>query len=256
VRISVLTPNGSRYGLKLLNLLRAGGVTVDQVLLFTDQWRRRLRWARHGARRIGWVGVARYTVARYRRSPFAGQGPLWRERPLEQDYGRLAARVDHALHPRSPAAVDALAAAAPDVCLLAGTDIIPPALLAVPRFATLNAHPGVLPAYRGMDPDLWALRDGRVDDVGCTLHVVDRGVDTGPVLVVARYRWRGDESLPRLVWRLTETCLDLLAGAAREDWPAYLEQAVPQGPGRQHHLFPPWLMAEAERNLEKRRSAC
>jgi hypothetical protein len=256
VKISVLTPNRSRYGIKLLNLLRWNGVAVEQVLLFTDWWRQRLRWSRYGARRIGWAGVVRYVAGRHRRSPFAHQGPLWRGRPLEHDYRRLVRRVDLVPQPRARMTVDALRGAAPDLCLLAGTGIIPPAVLDVPRLATVNAHPGVLPAYRGMDPELWALWEERFEDVGCTLHVVDRGVDTGPILRVLRYRWRGDESPGCLVWRLNETCLDLLAGACREDWPEYLERAVPQGPGRAYHLFPPWLRAAAERNLERHRRAC
>jgi folate-dependent phosphoribosylglycinamide formyltransferase PurN len=255
MRICVLTPHRSRYGVKLLNLLRRNGVEVEQVLLFTDRWRQRLRWARSAARRVGWLGVAQY-LAQRRKSPFAHQGFEWRGAPLDHDYRRLARRVDLAREPRDPATIGALGAAAPDVCLLAGTGIIPPAVLEIPRWATLNAHPGVLPAYRGFDPEWWALWEGRFEDVGCTLHIVDRGVDTGPILELVRYRWRGDESIPRLLWRLNETCLDLLAEACRQPWPDHLGRAVPQAEGRLHHLFPPWLRRQAERKLEQHRSAC
>jgi hypothetical protein len=256
LRIAVLTPHRHRYGLKLLNLLRWTGVDVAQVLLFTDRWRPRLRWARRSAGRVGWIGFVRYVAQGVWSSPFRGQGVSWRGRPLEPDYTRLAGRVDFAPDARAPAAVEALHGGAPDLCLLAATEIIPRAVLDIPRLATLNAHPGVLPVYRGLDPQLWPLVERRFDDVGCTLHVVDAGVDTGPILEVRRYRWQGDETLDRLLWRLNETCLDLLAGACREAWPAYLERATPQGEGRLYHLLPPGLRGQALRNLAAHRTAC
>jgi hypothetical protein len=254
VRISVLTQEGGCFGLKLLNLLRWHAIPVEQVVVFTDVWRRRLRWLRRTVRRLGWMGTAAYLVEWRLWSPFARQGPLWRDRALERDYGRLAGRVDRALLPRSPATTEALAAVVPDLCLLAQSGIVPPAVLAVPRIATLNAHPGVLPAYRGVDTELWAVYEGRFDQVGCTLHVVDAGVDTGPLLEVRPYLWVGDETIDRLLWRLNETCLDLLLDGCRAEWPGFLARAVPQGPGRLYHAFPPGLRAEVVRNLERFRA--
>ena len=255
VRISVLAEHGSRYGLKLLNLLAWRGVPVEQVVTFTDIWRMRLRWARRSARCLGWAGAAIYLAQRRWRSPFRGQGFHWRGRELERDWARLARRHDHAPTPRSPRTVEVLRLGAPDLCLLVGTGIIPPPVLAVPRVTTLNAHPGVLPAYRGLDPEMWALHEGRLDQVGCTLHVVDPGVDTGPVLEVRPYAWRGDETLNRLIVRLSETCLDLLAAACREAWPEYLGTARPQGAGQSHSMFPPWLRPGVERELGRVRAA-
>ncbi len=187
-------------------------------------------------------------------SPFARQGPLWRGRRLERDYRRLAKRVDYAPDPRSAAALAALRRATPDLCLLAHSGIVPASVLAIPLVATLNAYPGILPEYRGVDVDLWAVYEGRFDRVGATLHVVDAGVDTGPVLETRPYAWRGDETLDRLLWRLNEMCLDLLAGACHKDWPGYLDRAVPQAAGHQYMVMPPRLRPEVERKLERFRS--
>src|SRR5205823_6670975 len=147
---------------------------------------------------------------------------------IERDYRRLAARVDYGEFPRSTATVEALRGGAPEVLLLADSGIVPRSVLAVPRFATLNAHPGVLPDYRGLDPELWAIEEGRFDAVGSTLHLVDAGIDTGPILEVERYVWRGDESLDVLIERVNERCLELLIQACREPWPETLERARPQ----------------------------
>lgn len=251
----MLTAEDSRYGLKLLNLLAWHGVPVWQVVTFTDLWALRRRWARRAVKRLGWVGAARYLAERRWGSPFRGQGLRWRGRELERDWARLASRHDRAPTQWSPRAVEALGAGEPDLCLLVGTGIIPPTVLAVPRLATLNAHPGILPSYRGLDPELWALHEGRRDQVGSTLHVVDAAVDTGPVLATRPYDWRGDETLGRLTVRLTETCLDLLAGACREVWPDYLHTAAPQGPGRYHSLCPPSLRRRIARALQRQCTA-
>jgi methionyl-tRNA formyltransferase len=122
--------------------------------------------------------------------------------------------------------------------LLAQSGIVPESVLAVPKLATLNAHPGRLPQVRGFDPELWAIETGQLDALACTLHVVDKGVDTGPILRQAPYAWRGDETLERLVERLNETCVDLLVEACETLTPEELAAAQPQGAGTQYHLMP------------------
>jgi len=63
--------------------------------------------------------------------------------------------------------------------------IIGPKLIdATPQI--INCHPGRLPHYRGVRPVNWALRNGDAL-AGITLHVIDHGVDTGPVLAKALF---------------------------------------------------------------------
>jgi phosphoribosylglycinamide formyltransferase-1 len=49
------------------------------------------------------------------------------------------------------------------------------------RFATFNIHPSILPAYRGFDSLARAHADG-ARFFGTTLHQVDGGIDTGPIV--------------------------------------------------------------------------
>jgi folate-dependent phosphoribosylglycinamide formyltransferase PurN len=250
MRISVLTLRGSRFGLKLLNLLQWQGVAVQQVVTLENVRALRLRWLRGAARRAGWPVVLSHPLWMLR-SPFFRQSDEWRGRRLELDYYSLAERVDQAQSPRSEDCLAALRAGRPDLLLLGQSGLVPRTVLEIPRLATLNAHPGVLPNYRGMDPDLWAIYERRFERVGSSLHLVDPGIDTGPVLEVRPYSWRGDESLRSILWDLNETCLDLLAQACRQRWPEYLEQAVPQGAGRYYPLMPSWLAPAVLWNLRR-----
>lgn len=67
--------------------------------------------------------------------------------------------------------------------------------IAAPRLGVMNLHSGMLPAYRGMLSTLHAIAQGE-QDVGCTLHwIVDAGIDTGPIIALARRPVERDQSL-------------------------------------------------------------
>lgn len=72
--------------------------------------------------------------------------------------------------------------AAPDLIILVGTDrILPKWILAIARVAVLNLHAGRLPEYRGASVMQWQLINGETEGA-CTIHVVDEGIDTGPII--------------------------------------------------------------------------
>lgn len=72
-----------------------------------------------------------------------------------------------------------------DAILLAGyMRIVGETLLDAYPYKILNIHPSVLPAFRGLYAQQQAL-DAGVSYTGCTVHFVDEGVDTGPVIMQA-----------------------------------------------------------------------
>lgn len=80
------------------------------------------------------------------------------------------------------ALADAVAAYQPDLVVSAGfMKIVGPAFL--DRFAgrMINTHPALLPAFPGAHAVQDAVAYG-VKVTGCTVHLVDKGVDTGPIL--------------------------------------------------------------------------
>ncbi len=91
---------------------------------------------------------------------------------------RLADHADRAAWDGALAA--ALARHAPDLVVSAGfMKILGPQVL--DRFTVVNTHPALLPSFPGAHAVRDALAAG-VTVTGCTLHEVDAGVDTGPVI--------------------------------------------------------------------------
>ncbi len=68
-----------------------------------------------------------------------------------------------------------------DILLVCRFELVPPEVFAAPRIAALNIHSSLLPSYRGVHPVSWALVDG-VEETGVTIHRIDAGIDTGPIV--------------------------------------------------------------------------
>lgn len=83
------------------------------------------------------------------------------------------------------ALVAALHEARVDCVVLAGfMRIVTPVLLSAFPDRVINIHPSLLPAFPGIDAQAQALAYG-VRITGCTVHLVDAGTDTGPILAQA-----------------------------------------------------------------------
>ena len=70
------------------------------------------------------------------------------------------------------------------VCLAGFMRIITPALLRAFPSRIMNIHPSLLPAFPGLHVQKKALEHG-VKFSGCTVHLVDEGMDTGPIIIQA-----------------------------------------------------------------------
>jgi len=67
----------------------------------------------------------------------------------------------------------------------------------------LNLHPSLLPAFPGLDAIPQALAHG-VRVTGCTVHLVDAGLDAGPIVAQQAVEVRDDDTLERLAARIHE----------------------------------------------------
>ncbi len=86
--------------------------------------------------------------------------------------------------------------------LLAGyTRILPPTFVQAYRGNILNIHPSLLPAFTGLQAQKQALLKG-VKYTGCTVHFVDEGMDTGPIIAQAVVPVYEDDTVDTLSTRI------------------------------------------------------
>lgn len=102
-----------------------------------------------------------------------------------------APNVLFAPDPNDPESLKWLEDLAPDLVLIFGGKILKGAWLTVPRLGALNMHYGFLPFYRSSASTQFAIYHDRFDRIGVSIHYIDAGVDTGPVV------WRGQVKVDR-----------------------------------------------------------
>ncbi len=69
----------------------------------------------------------------------------------------------------------------PDILIVFGTSIVKENIFTIPKFGTLNIHPGINPKYKGAG-SFWALKNKDFNNYGFTIHLVDKGIDTGDIV--------------------------------------------------------------------------
>ena len=71
----------------------------------------------------------------------------------------------------------------PQLCVISHFErLIKKQLLDIPPMGFINLHPSLLPEYRGMAPQHWPIINGE-SKTGVTVHYVDEGTDTGPIIL-------------------------------------------------------------------------
>jgi len=95
---------------------------------------------------------------------------------------------------KNPQIYDAYLKLQPDLAILAFvTGIIPEKLLTVPSLGTICYHPSILPRHRGASAINWAIIQGDTR-TGLTILWVDKGIDTGPILLQKEVEISPDET--------------------------------------------------------------
>jgi methionyl-tRNA formyltransferase len=103
---------------------------------------------------------------------------------------------------KEPSALARLASARPEALVIAAYGLIlPPPVLALPRYGAINIHASLLPRWRGAAPVQRALLAGD-EESGITIMQMDEGVDTGPILAQRALPIGPDEDAASLHARL------------------------------------------------------
>ena len=87
------------------------------------------------------------------------------------------------------------------ICLAGFMRILSPKFIKKYKNCILNIHPAILPAFPGLDAQKQAIDYG-VKYSGCTVHFVDDGIDTGPILVQSMIQIKNDDTEETLSKRI------------------------------------------------------
>jgi len=163
-----------------------------------------------------------------------------------------------------PESIACLKEWSPDLIIFTGGNILRKPLLDIPRLGVLNVHLGLLPEIRGMSSPEWSLL--KHVPVGVTIHYMDAGIDTGPILQRCEFPGEAQcESLSDLRNRLivfgiekaTEVVAALDRGTIAAKPQSTLDSDTNAGPDKDNQFFVihEWLQARAAERLTNRRLA-
>ncbi len=229
-RIVVLTGTGYLAARVARTLNHAFPDAVFGLCQGQDRWpllRRRIR--RQGVlTALGQVGF-RAIAARLHHRSTARIDSILDADDLPQD--DLPEDRCHSVRSPNSAELHALLRAThPDVVIIFSVIKLSAETLAAADCPVINLHLGVTPIYRGMHTGYWALRRGDPDNFGSTVHLVDAGLDTGPILKQVRIAPVQGDTVATYNARLVIAGLPALIEAAQAYLRANPPAASPAGP--------------------------
>ena len=152
----------------------------------------------------------------------AGRGLKPSPPPAKRAALRLGLPILQPASLKTAAAASELADLKPEVIVVAAYgQILPPPVLEIPGFGTLNVHPSLLPRHRGAAPVAASILAGD-EFCGVSIMLLDAGLDTGPVIARAQIPIGPGDTTGSLEGRLSLLGARLLAEVLA-NWPGGLK---------------------------------
>ncbi|MCX8999772.1 formyl transferase [Rhizobiaceae bacterium BDR2-2] len=199
--------------------------------------------ARRRARRLGWIAalgqLATSIVSRLTKT-FAQA----RSQAILSAYGHAAERnrdvpVIRVRSVNDDATHEAIARLQPAAVLTVACRLLTKKTLSRIPCPIINFHGGINPAYRGQMGGYWALAAGDRDNFGCTIHLVDSGVDTGATLYDVRLQPDPADTMATYPLLLAAAGAEKTVQAVQDALSGTLKPFEPARPSRMH--YPPTL---------------
>lgn len=159
----------------------------------------------------------------------SGRGKKLMPTPVKAVAEQHAIVVNQPLSLKDPDALSALQSYAPDVMVVVAYGLLlPPAVLALPKYGCLNVHASLLPRWRGAAPIERAILSGDNESGVCIMQM-DAGLDTGAVLKEVRTPITAEDSAASLTARLQQLGCTALIDVLKA-LPSNTVQAIAQDP--------------------------
>lgn len=205
---------------------------IDRVIL--EQRTSRWKLITRRVQKIGLVLTVGQVLFQVLLVPFLRIGGRKRARFILQESGYLdleipLGKISHVTTVNSQDCRNMLAVLLPIIVIVSGTRIVSSETLRCVEAKFINIHAGITPQYRGVHGGYWALWNGDRQNCGVTVHLVDRGIDTGGVLYRTKIHVTGDDNFT--TYPLLQICAgigllklaiaDILAGNDRVECGSY-----------------------------------
>lgn len=134
-----------------------------------------------------------------------------------------------------------------DILAIASAPILKEYIFNQAKLGCLNAHPGWLPAYRGLGGNAYAIRDEH--QPGVTVHFIDADVDRGKIIVREQIQIRKRDSIAKINDRAIQRGAKLMADVILDIQNDQLEiPIIDEKPGKIYKVMP----YEAVKQLNKK----
>jgi len=140
----------------------------------------------------------------------SGRGRSLVPSPVKRAAVNLNLPVMQPANLKQAAVVAQLRSFAPDVIVVAAFgQILPQSVLDIPTYGCINIHPSLLPKYRGASPVVAAILAGD-EFTGVSIMLMDKGLDSGPILARAQIPISARDTTGSLITKLSLLAAQLL----------------------------------------------
>lgn len=152
--------------------------------------------------------------------------------------------------PNTGAELQRIAGLTPDLIAVFGSGILRRPFLEQHRGRILNLHLGLSPYYRGSGTNFWPLVNREPEYLGATIHYIDEGIDTGPIVAHVRPDMRADSGPHDIGNRVIVAAASVLARALAAHHRGGPLRAQPQRGGGRYYRRSDFT-ADAIRRMER-----
>jgi folate-dependent phosphoribosylglycinamide formyltransferase PurN len=157
-----------------------------------------------------------------------------------------------------PLAVDFVRKLAPEIVCVNGTNLLrEPMLDLAPsiRYGIINMHTGLSPYARGGNCNLHMLLEGHPEFVGVTIHHIDKGTDSGDIIISARPEMETGDNFMMIEARVFRLGINLMITAVRLLIEGRAERVKQWEPGklflrRTGYFYTPYLHVKVSRMIK------
>lgn len=250
-RLLVMTAGGANPNV-MINALAA---RFPDIHIFMEQPESKSAILKRRARRLGWFAAAGQ-MATMVASRLGKRFTARRSHEIIAEHG-LSSDLHHGLpvtHFTSLNDEECQKAAnllKPAVIFTISCRLLTPATLRTLQCPVINFHAGINPAYRGQMGGYWALVEKDRGNFGATVHLVDKGVDTGATLYEKRLKPSPSDTIATYPLLLTAASVDIAVSAIEDALSGSLAPQPPS-PGKSVLRFPPPIWTWLWNGLTKR----